>query len=140
MFFNIVGAILGAVIWVAFAILLVLQEDGVTFSFLEISNHFTQGYVPLIMALMIIGDIVVDSYVVGNPDGLVRKKPKLIAGFVLVGGLLFATAIIVADMCRDEYPDAMISATGFAIFLLFLLRCLSYVKLKKAVPITTLVQ
>lgn len=130
MVFNIFGAVAAAVAWLSCSLLLLLLSDGFTFSVKLVATHVIGDFSILIVGLLILIDVALDTYVIGNPDGLLQRWPKIALGLFLMCTIGVALSCAFAQFIQPNFNDADIFFAGVSIFLLFLIRTASYVKVR----------
>lgn len=116
-------------------ILLVIHADGLTFDLDLIARHIVSRYVPLLIGVLIVVDIFLDTYVIRNRSGFFWRYRRFSWGMVVLFGVVTFFASIGATFLGDDMPGIMRVATLFALFLLFMVRMLSYIKIKEVRPV-----
>ncbi len=129
MFFTYFSAFWAAVLWMGATVLLVVHSDGLTFDISLIASHLMGNFTPLLIGLLILVDIALDTYIIGNADGIFRKRPGLALKLVVLTIIVSFFGAIISQVFSEISPDIVKIAAGFALVLLFLVRLLSYIKI-----------
>lgn len=135
---NVASALIGAALWISLALFLAMQEAGISGSISDICRTFLAEWMPAAFALLLVMDIFIDTYVLGNQCGLLVRSPRTMLFLMCGSVLVYAVMVIFGKQAYANGAEVYTTCALVALSLLYILRVLSYVKVKVAVPIEEL--
>lgn len=130
MIFNVLGSLFAAVLWICLTLFVAIHEAVLAFDILDVANAYFVGSIPLFVGFLLVADIFIDHAIVGSRKSILQRKPRLALGVVLFCILLYAMATLTfsAELASSN-EDLKRFCCGSALFALFLVRFLSYLKI-----------